>query len=243
MGLWVLLVSVYFLKRWDFHNSNFLRSEFIFVSRPGKVLCRMLLQRYNPVTFPTNVKDRKRHADHWEFGDYQLASLVPATFFSITRGRGKGRGNTSLARISKQTCQPADKPSEQPCTRAGQRPLDHNSASRYLPAGMAHTWGTNVASLPPRPLAKLHMSAQTAPEAKDPCNKLTGAAPAHQHILVTGKMDASLHVIKLKKPRFLSTCWLPSQLTEWGLFPPAAQHAWEWKFGVQPEFELPPSFL
>ena len=135
MGLWVLLFSVYFLKRWEFHNSNFLRSEFIFVSRPGKVLCRMLLQRYNPDTFPTNFKDRKRHADHWEFGDYQLTSLVPVTLLSITCRRGKGRGTTSLARISKQTCQPADNPSEQPCTRVGQRPLDHDSTSRQLPGG------------------------------------------------------------------------------------------------------------
>ena len=243
MGLWVLLFSVYFLKRWDFHNSNFLRSEFIFVSRPRKVLCRMLLQRYNPDTFPTNFKYRKRPEDHWEFGDYQFTSLVPVTFFSITCGRGKGRGTTLLARKAKQTCQPADNPSEQPCTRVGQRPLDHDSTSRQLPGGMDHTWGTNVASFPPRPLAKLHVSAQTAPEAKDPCNKLTKAAPAHQHILVTGEMDASLHVIKLKKPQFPSTCWLPSQLIEWGLFPPAAQHAWEWRFGVQPAFEVPPSLL
>lgn len=35
------------------------------------------------------------------------------------------------------------------------------------------------------PLTKLHMSAETAPEAKDGGNKLTEAAPTHQHILVT----------------------------------------------------------
>lgn len=73
MGLWVLLFSVYFLKRFDFNNSNFLRSEFIFIhlewkwipSRLGKVLCRMLLKRYNPDTFPTNFKDMCRSLTVW----------------------------------------------------------------------------------------------------------------------------------------------------------------------------------
>ena len=63
-----------------------------------------------PDTFPTNFKVRERPADHSEFGDCQLMSLAPVTFLSITCGRGKGRGTNTLARISKQTCQPANNP-------------------------------------------------------------------------------------------------------------------------------------
>lgn len=105
--------------------------------------------------------------------------------------------------------------------------------------GNDHTWREKCSFISTVSLAKLHMSTQTAPEAKNCYNKLTEAYISIS--LWLWKEGRWLHVTKLekKKSQFPSTCRLPCQLIEWGLLPLSAQHAQESRFGIQPRFEAP----
>lgn len=73
-------------------------------------------------------------------------------------------GASQLARIAEQTCQPADSPEEQLCTRAGRCPVDHGNASPLPPQGMITLAGETQPHLSTASLAKLHVPAHTAPK-------------------------------------------------------------------------------
>lgn len=197
-----------FPQKMRFHNSNFWRSEFIFVSRPRKSPVQNASAEFNPVTF-TNVRIGRYMQITESLGTTNSKSLVPVTFFSITHlegGKGRGRplwlGYQSKP-VSLPTSPQAALHKKSRATSTG--PWQHfplpsrGSSGSHLRTNVASPF--HAACWLPRPASAWH------PAGWGPCNKLTGAAPAHQHILVTGKMDASLHVIKLKN-WFPDICWL-----------------------------------
>lgn len=210
-----------FLKRWDFHNSNFWRSEFIFVSRPESPVqnvCRGTIQSPSPP-----MSRIGRYMQITESLGLTTTSLVPVTFFSITRGRGKGRGTTRWLGYQ-QTCQPADK-LRTALHKSRAMSTDHGSISRYLP-GMAHTWRDKRSLLPPRPQA--HMSAQTAPEAKDLViswqdSSCTSAYP------LDWKDGCFVSCNKAEKAPVSDDLLAAEPVNRMRFISPAAQHAWEWK--------------